>query len=269
MATTLGWKVFNPPGPAFGKLYADWLEEWEKWLISDFPDRYNRGPVFFSRGVNCEHPYGRYVATGDKKLIMSTKDAIFHVVIAWMDTSNTDRHLLTSQARTNDVIGSALSFKPKVNNAKIIRQNPKGPPEAENFKVNYDEHLTVTREFTITIPEYSDDDQSNDVNECRNLNSFLDHPIEPGDNLGVTAAYCLFIQPTEAGNYYLTSTGRAENNYTTTTFLEIEVVEDEKDVQKQMIQNLIFKPTAAPTAVTTFNKVPSKEIEKVFDDLFK
>jgi len=67
----------------------------------------------------------------------------------------------------------------------------------------------------------------------------------------------------------LTSTGRAENNYTTTTFLEIEVVEDEKDVQKQMIQHLIFKPTAAPTAVTTFNKVPSKEIEKVFDDLFK
>ncbi|HEX7179050.1 MAG TPA: hypothetical protein VF220_04930, partial [Nitrososphaeraceae archaeon] len=195
-AKPLGWRVIVPPGPAFGKSYSNWLEEWEKWLISDYPDRYNLGPVYFTRGVNCEYPYGRYVATDDKKIIMSKNDAIFHVVIAWMDTSNTDRHLLTSQARNNDVIRSALSFKPEVNNAKIIKRKEDGILEEENFQIDYDKYLTVTREFSITVPEYSDDDQLSDTDECRNLNRFLDQPIEPGDNLTVAAAYCFFIQPT-------------------------------------------------------------------------
>lgn len=265
MVATLGWNLIASPGPAFGKLYHDWLEEWEKWLISDYPDRYNRGPVYFTRGVDCERPYGRYVATDDKKLLMSTKDAIFHVVIAWMNTSNTDRHLLSSQARINDVIGSALNFEPKENNAKIIRRNPDGTLDEENIQIDYSKHLTVTREFTITIPEYSDDDESKDKDECVNLNRFLDHPIEPGDNLAVTAAYCFFIQPTKPGNYYLTSTGNAENNYTTTTFIEIEVVQDERDVQNKMVQNLINKPT--PTTFT-YKKGSKKTIEQIINDLF-
>jgi hypothetical protein len=111
--------------------------------------------------------------------------------------------------------------------------------------------------------------KSNDKDECRNLNSFLDHPLEPGDTLAVTAAYCFFIQPTVPGNYYLASTGKAENNYTTTTLLEIEVVEDENDVQNKLIQDRLNKPTPAILDPTIGKNSIGGKISTIINDLFE
>lgn len=273
MAKPFGWNVADPSEIAFGKSYGAWLEEWEKWLISDYPDRTNNGPVYFTRGVNCEIPYNRLVRTGDKRLIMSTMDAIFHVVIAWMNTSNTDTHLPNSSSRTNDAIASALNFEPRPNNAKILKRDPEGGIEDENIISSYRKFLTVTREFAITVPEVGYESESGDKEECKNLNQFLDHPVVSGDNLTVAAAYCFFIQPTQIGNYYLASTGSAENNYTTTTFLEIEVVKDKTEVQSKIIEELATKRSPTFNATEKVGNAPvigdSGRIKEIINELFK
>jgi len=80
------------------------------------------------------------------------------------------------------------------------------------------------------------------------------------------------MQPSEPGNYFLASTGRAENNYVTTTFLEIEVLKDASDVQSKRIQDLVVHSQSRVTQKSFTDIEPSVDpdkIRQVIKDLFK
>ncbi len=197
------YHIIDPNTLYRSKTYADYLEEFWKWLYSVNCDIYNVGDVAFLRGAAIGtdpakgYLGGPVIKVADNALTISKEQGVFFCNV----TTNTEALYEREQYSEAQLRGHCVA---DLNQSTMPTQKQiviDGSPIRMPQNINMNAFRTITSQYLLNVP---------DTQYGESLSPYLDVVLNPGEYRCVASGYCFLVVFDDPGLHTIYSIGKGK-----------------------------------------------------------